>query len=140
MIDGLIPWLRAQLDERQERAERAQPGPWAVSPSEMPGEFVVHGVSRRTGRRDPARVATTHGLRCAAEDAEYIADQDPDFVLREVEAIRKIVGECENQAAWESTTGRKYPATTAWALAVTTLRVLALPYADRPGYREEWKP
>ena len=72
--------------------------------------------------------------------ARHIARHAPARVLREVESKRRILNECLKEVERETADGRRYPASTAWALAVTTLRLLALPYADRPGYRREWRP
>lgn len=131
MIDDLITWLRAQIDDDERGANAALAGQadpengWTAS--RTPG---LPGVG----------IAPHVGHIHEDVQAAHVVRWNPARVLREVEAKRRIVRECENQAAWESTTGRKYPATTAWALAVTTLRVLALPYVDRPGYQEGWKP
>jgi hypothetical protein len=128
MDDDLTAWLRAQLDDDERIAQRAG-GTWRED-GEGTGEILCSD-SRVAENLISARI---EGL------APHITRHDPARVLREIKSKRLIVRECENQAAWESTAGRKYPATTAWALAVTTLRLLALPYSDRPGYREEWKP
>ena len=50
-------------------------------------------------------------------------------VLAEVDAKRQIVAKCDNVADGS-----------AWDLAQAVLRLLALPYADHPEYRPEWKP
>ena len=57
-----------------------------------------------------------HGLRC------------PERVLAECEAKRRIV----------TTQLQPYPA--GHAPATLVLRLLALPYADHPDYRQEWRP
>jgi hypothetical protein len=65
-------------------------------------------------------------------DATHIARWDPARVLAECEAKRRIVelvldrpirdhGDCKCESCW-------------------TLRLVALPYADHPDYRAEWKP
>ena len=76
----------------------------------------------------------------------------PARVLREVEAKRRILnlhreggrltgeGYGEHGFAWCETCGsgepHEYP--TKWPCS--TLKLLALPYADHPDYRDEWKP
>jgi hypothetical protein len=52
----------------------------------------------------------------------------PDFVLREVEAKRQLM----DMADMFLTAGID----DGWDL----YRLLALPFSDRPGYREEWRP
>ena len=63
---------------------------------------------------------------------EFVEHFDPARVLRKIEAERALLAEtiCPYLGA-DTTTGR-----VAWL----ALRLLALPYSDRPGYREEWRP
>jgi hypothetical protein len=76
----------------------------------------------------------------------HIARHDPERVLADVEAKRRIIGEhphgdfgrpdsqycevCHDDDGNPAVTGQ-------WC---DTVRLLALPYADHPDYREEWKP
>lgn len=53
-------------------------------------------------------------------------------VLSECEAKRRIV----EAATWEMKDGSRV----AYELDEDTLRLLALPYADHPDYRDEWRP
>jgi hypothetical protein len=55
----------------------------------------------------------------------------PQQMLRDVEAKREIVDECIRTLEYEDT-GH-------W-LAEFVLKLLALPFEGRPGWREEWKP
>lgn len=69
-----------------------------------------------------------------------------DRLMREVEAKRLLLdlhrpvadsswpepGHCLECCSLESQDYRTYPC--------PTVRLLALPYSDRPGYREEWRP
>lgn len=60
-------------------------------------------------------------------------------MLIEVEAKRRIVALADKTWAWgQGSAG----ATAGYASLVVadTIRLLALPYADREGYREEWRP
>lgn len=84
-----------------------------------------------------------------------MAEHDPARVLREIDAKRKLLilhrpvrrtdfvtadgcpagtlmvcHECD-----ANTTDADWPDTPCW-----TLRLLAAPYADRPGYKEDWRP
>lgn len=54
----------------------------------------------------------------------------PDRVLAECEAKRRIVDACQNVEQVHA----------AEFLADRMLAFLALPYADHPDYREEWRP
>jgi hypothetical protein len=73
--------------------------------------------------------------------AEFIADNDPRFVLDDVAAKRRIIalvldGDNGVIAADRSIEGE-------WGctsdLHEQLLRLLALPFAGHPDYREEWK-
>lgn len=116
-VDDLATWLRAQLyaDERVARA--ATPGPWQVGSVSEFGTADVDGIT--TAYSEPC---------CAAEDAEHIARWDPTRVLAEVDATRRILDE------WA---GEEYLHRAALG---TAIRILAVVYGDRPGYREEWRP
>lgn len=62
---------------------------------------------------------------------EHIARHDPARVLREVEAKRRIIGLCVGTLEDEDY---------GLVLAQEVLQRLALPYAEHPDYREEWRP
>lgn len=67
---------------------------------------------------------------------------DPARVLAECEAKRRIV-ELRERAAREAADppeGAEMLTVSRVSALNETLRTLALPYADRPGYREEWRP
>jgi hypothetical protein len=66
-----------------------------------------------------------------AEEA-FLREFDPARVLREVEAKRALIGKLD---------GDPFDALGAeGAYELLVLQHLALPYADRHGYREEWRP
>ena len=64
----------------------------------------------------------------------------PARVLAECDAKRRIVERCgwaaEDSQDWRKDYDMYHAGETAW----DTLRDLASVYADRPGYREEWRP
>ncbi len=78
-------------------------------------------------------------IRLPREMAKHIARHHPTRVLAECEAKRQIA---HNVAAW--TAAKEYaPGDNIVAIErelVRVLRYLALPYADHPDYREEWRP
>jgi hypothetical protein len=128
--EDLIDWLRRMIDEDERKAKAATPGPWSwvdpggkvkqalVGPG-YPYQFVV-----------PSAMGDVYP---SVADAEHIARHDPARVLREVEAKRALLEE----------TIRPYlnNGLTTGNIAWLALRLLAMPYADRPGYRrEEWRP
>jgi hypothetical protein len=126
-VDDLIGWLRAQLDEDAAVARAAadchdEDSPtWAVI---TPG-FVHNGDDGMWSR-------LTRVDRDAV--ADHMARFDPARVLAEVEAKREIV---DQHGPTEDGTCRLC---LYLPLPCITLRLLALPYTDRPGYRDEWRP
>lgn len=70
--------------------------------------------------------------------SRHIARHDPDRVLRDVAARRLVL------THHTRTPGKKHPGfDCAWCgmhWPCFDIRAAALPYDDRPGYREEWRP
>ncbi|MFE0470444.1 DUF6221 family protein [Streptomyces sp. NPDC058947] len=139
-MDDLVRWLGEQLDEDERMAkattERQPYDEWdAVGAGDDDDAARSHwGVVRI------ARMAQSPAARSLAV---HIARHDPARVLREIDAKRQLLdlhepGEMEYVdgdvcMACDVRGGEPfYPC--------KTLRLLALPYADRPGYREEWRP
>jgi hypothetical protein len=146
----LVEFLTAMLDrdEAAARAATCETGRWhwdhafgdLCNDAECPyGELVDQPAS--SSDHSGTVLMRVHGLDVVHEPwrgAEHIARHDPDRVLREVEAKRRII---------ESRPGIGAPG---HMLDVVhdevqrqrehVLRLLALPYADHEDYREEWKP
>lgn len=76
-----------------------------------------------------AEIEFEHGTYFAAQ---HIARWDPARVLAEVEAKRRTVVRCQE--------AQLAPSPMLVHFANQTLWELALPYADHPDYRQEWKP
>lgn len=148
MSDDLIAFLRARLAEDEQIARAATSGPWEARP-------VVYGpADEGWGPPDLWEIAAGQvtvvghqmhegGGVYTVADARHIAGYDPARVLREVEARRRVVELCEpplievtNPLHGERSflPGQGAP----WGEPV--LRLLALPYADHPDYRQEWRP
>ncbi|WP_422744313.1 DUF6221 family protein [Micromonospora sp. WMMD754] len=75
----------------------------------------------------------------AAADREHIARHDPARVLAEVDAKRRVIDVLrgfEPNDEWSTQPDMGLRQNN----AAGALRALALPYADRPGYRDEWRP
>ncbi|WP_410633352.1 DUF6221 family protein [Amycolatopsis sp. cmx-4-83] len=141
-MDDLITWLRAQLDE-DERI--------ATQDGVLAGD-TWHVLELLPGRVT-AEVMRLGGTVAKLEehDAEHMARHDPARVRREVEAKRAIIDMhqpdiqfssdqqfCRKCATGDSCDDCLDYSTQVWPCS--TLRLLALPLADLPGYREEWKP
>ena len=118
-MSDLVEFLLARIAEDEEAARAAvdQGTPrWAVGGG---GEYV---------HPDPppgnSYVATGPWGGGLGPAADHIARHDPARVLAECEAKRRIV---EWMSAWQQD------------VAVEGLRLVALPYADHPDYRDEWR-
>ncbi|MFM9703570.1 DUF6221 family protein [Streptomyces galilaeus] len=123
-MDDLVQWLGAQLDEDETEARRGY-----LKAEPLPD---FDGWDKSTTAGLPPAVAAR--------------------VLREIEAKRQLV-KLHGRATLHAGGGAQYFDTTtvcrsceanyqfpelSWPC--TTLRLLALPFADRPGYRKEWRP
>lgn len=127
-MDDLITWLRAIWNERErqldddERVARALAGA-TIFVSGVPNFYGVGGPSALDywDRFTPARVLDEIAAERRDIDAKRrIIDLHPYANLlsapESCESCAAIPGPC------------------------VTLRLLALPYATRPGYRDEWRP
>ncbi|MFG3127379.1 DUF6221 family protein [Streptomyces tendae] len=123
-MDDLVQWLRAQLDDDERTARAATPGPWKQSGIGEYGwgvSFSVPGTGVEAADSDQGR-----------PDADHIARHDPTRVLREIDAKRRTLIRCEEALLSANPMLVHFAKQTAWEMAQ--------PYADRPGYRDEWRP
>ena len=137
MTKDLVEWLLAQLDE-DERIARAAGGrseqAWEADlsgkdPAGLPSWPVA--VRYVTDGRLRGAVANLPVTNERSEDRMvHIAAHDPARVLREIDAKRRTLGRILSHAAVMGQDD----------VHEDVLRLLALPYADRSGYREEWRP
>jgi hypothetical protein len=136
-VDDLVTWLRAQLDEDERVAKMAEildPAPWANRVSTTPGGHVEGRIAGAGGH-------TVVHVKDQAPDfdsATHIARWDPARVLAEVDAKRRILELHApvidgTQSSWTWFAGSE-------SASEAIVKLLALPYADRPGYRSEWRP
>ena len=127
MVD-LVEWLRAQLDE-DERIARAAvdelDGPELGSDWRYDGQYVETA-------RERTMVAVGSQDLMEPGVGRHVAEHDPARVLREINAKRRTLVRCEEAMLSASPMLVHFAKQTAWEMA--------LPYADRPGYREEWRP
>lgn len=150
MMDDLMQFLRARLDEDDAAVRAASWDEWDGS------HWTAHHREQYDGRwavidRAGEGVIPTVAPQ-AADDAgvaQHIARHDPARTLREVEAKRRIVrqafehaakidgewGCCHDAEAIEAGLCEKQQPN-----SLPLLRLLALPYADHPDYRPEWRP
>lgn len=134
MSGDLIHFLRDRLDEDEQIAQDAA-GLAAVR-----RHWTRQALSCVVDATDGGLIVYGEGAP-TSEQAQHIARWNPARVLAEVAAKRQII---------DGVTARLDPTGDdgGWTsvefetdeMAGETLRLLALPYADRPGYREEWRP
>jgi hypothetical protein len=125
-VEDLVQWLSAQFEEDERIARRAGDSFRQI------GETGVI-IATEGDRAEECASANWAGV------AEHIVAQDPARVLREIDAKRRILAEVYPEVAKAEEMIQDE-----WHSGGDTdgdlLRLLALPYADRPGYREEWRP
>ncbi|WP_327160569.1 DUF6221 family protein [Streptomyces zaomyceticus] len=140
-----IAFLRARLDEDWKLAYESGCGgrdDWVFDPEDpWNGPNGPREVVRRATGGFIAVVDPDHG-KYGTWNARHIARHDPARALAEVDAKRQII-ELHGPAEYEysdvdvcSTCDRGGPL----PYPCPTLRLLALPYADHPDYRDEWRP
>lgn len=127
-MDELVQWLGEQLDKDGQIARACSgDGKW--------------------DERDVVIYAPNLGEEVRA----HMVEHDPARVLREVEAKRRLLDEhkpdgwdCSTCAAPETydddADGNREWSRDSKSFPCLTVRLLASVYADRPGYREEWRP
>lgn len=129
MIDDLIAFIRARLDEDARTAQAATGGPWHVD-SEDYAEAIYD--SQGTAVIGGGRWGGEASVFETTEDALHVARHDPARVLAEVEVKRAVIDEA--LGIWNSDVDGVF------GRGESILRYLALPYADQPGYKEIWRP
>ncbi|RPE34931.1 DUF6221 family protein [Kitasatospora cineracea] len=142
MTADLVAFLRARLaeDEQVARAvdDNSAPwdGQWAADGRDVLRTINGHVLARATATTDGRNlpIPLKPGL------TEHWARHDPARVLAEVDAKRRIIAQYERAREGR----RTHPDDLASAGAVLALygavKLLALPYAEHPDYREEWRP
>jgi hypothetical protein len=156
-IAALVAWLRAQYDE-DERIATAACG--AVPKPSGDTWRRTRSYGSAMVRDEDNEVVVYDEGRPTEEQAEHIARWDPARVLREIEAKRLRIDYLvglkhdmgpESFATYDSCRILAKPGEFGDievgycscgldAIRDRLYRIEALPYAHRPGYREEWKP
>lgn len=153
----LTDFLLARIaeDEKVARAAviPAHSGPWKPHPEyaewfyREDGEVEYVQTVEALAHKYPDRLYVTcdsEGLSPSVEPnvGEHIARHDPARILAECEAKRQIVEWAADRLRhFESTdVFGGWPDVQALQDGERLLEVLALPYADHPDYRDEWRP
>ncbi|MFE4867764.1 DUF6221 family protein [Streptomyces sp. NPDC056682] len=149
-MDDLVQFMRDRLDVEEQIARECTSGPWRNAPTARHHatasgrtEEAVFGSPRDEGATIVAATGESGNRRNLA-NAEHIARHHPARVLAEVEAKRRICTDYEDAArtlaAAEPGTPPHDLMTGATNMLKRALQLLALPHADHPDYREEWRP
>lgn len=138
-MTDLMEFLRARLDDDEQVARAALPGPW------LPGtakphlvDWVVYGQSRSWAGH-LGQVCDVEVAHDGAFNAEHIARHDPTRVLAEVAAKRAVLA--LHWIAVDQTNAVDGLATCNECVEYApcdTLRILASVYAGHPGYDWSW--
>jgi hypothetical protein len=121
-MDELVPWLGEQLAEDERIARRAGDSFRQIGET---GVIVAHDPARVLREIDAKRQLLT-GYTKAVEQVEEL-----DALRERLRASGQDVFMTEMERA--SAIHKR-------DVLHGVLQILALPYADRPGYREEWRP
>jgi hypothetical protein len=106
-MEDLAEWLRAQFDEDERIARGCSGMEWWEHPKNWVSAPPLNRIA----------VVVHDG------DRGHIARHDPARVLREIDAKRQILDTLHEEGGDR--------------MFADIFRLLALPYLDRPGYREE---
>lgn len=139
--DPLIAFLRARLDEREAKAR--------AFPEEHRRWRDAGYVDDRGGRLEALDIGRTVVFAGPGDDGplqavevQHIADNDPAFVLDDVAAKRRIIDLVLDEDNGVISADRSIESE--WGctsdLHEQLLKLLALPYAGHPEFREEWRP
>ena len=128
-MDELVRWLGEQLDKDERIAQGADPGPWKNNSLGRHDQSVI-----KLGPPTSTSLIQFDGSRAAA-NGTHVARHDPARVLRDIEAKREVVRLAERAHDYHETFMNGFA-----AALEGTLRLFALAYADRPGYRRDWRP
>lgn len=148
MTQTLVDWLRRQLSDDEEDAQ-ARRGIYPSPGVRDDGSVALHvrpgGNMVVTWYRHPAE-----GWDDMAKLRDWANTENgwtQERVLREIEAKRQLIDEHQdvNDGSCSTCVDGEwgYPThggSSPQRFPCKTLRLLALPYADRPGYMEEWRP
>ncbi|MFE6408175.1 DUF6221 family protein [Streptomyces sp. NPDC057837] len=142
-MDELVRWLGEQLDEDErivQEALRYVDADWQRDS----GENVVQASGATAAGQQPVDVTADRWRRPMVDSpavVAHVAEHDPARVLREIKAKRQILKMAEE--ATQQAESRDYlvngPAKMMLVCLKPVLLHLATAYADRPGYRGEWR-
>lgn len=151
MSSDLVSWLRDRLDEEEQTAGAAAPGPWSYGDNESVAGGTIYdptvAIASIEWDNDPEAI-TANGIRRGRPKQEadatgrHIARHDPIRVLAEVAAKRAMLDRVavDGAMAWEPLKAQGATTQEWWLISTCrdVLKLLAQPYRDHPDYRREW--
>jgi hypothetical protein len=153
MMDDLIAFLRAQLDARErELDEDYEVARLVLGVNAMADVINGEPAPRWVRPEGTSEIWDTKGIPIVkhtwARESDHIIRWDPARVLAkvateraEVDAKRRILDEVGKERDQLERSGyRPTDVSPALARLHRVARFLALPYADKLGYQEDWRP
>lgn len=149
MSAELVAWLRSILDEEERIARRVE-GRWTAVSGGYGPEVRVDGdvawqreVNVQVWQCDDEDDGCPDAARGWMAEANHIALHDPTRVLADVRVKRRILDRYETALDAVDVSAGTVLAGAAklrHGAYEVVLKLLAEPYQDRPGFREEWRP
>jgi hypothetical protein len=128
-MSELVTWLRAQLDRDAGVARTA----FADHNQATANWLEIWSGAVLIGQEEDLVITNDSGV------SRHMVNWDPARALAEVESKRRIL--LEHPRGDDGFCGDGIGLVGCkWAWPCPTVRLVALPYAGRPGYREEWRP
>jgi len=133
----LAVWLLAAIAEDERVAVEASPGPWTYGDIESVAGGSLYGTDQMVAsilwdNEDPRPIRRPIYESEADANGAHIARHDPARVLAECAAKRQIV-----ELAWDHFGDPEFAGGMEYAHE-QVVAILAQPYRDRPGWRDEW--
>lgn len=147
-MDDLAEWLRAQLDEDERIARVASHvlrdgAHWSLD--EWHGREQPHSLIAQGTAEQPVALGHFTADPVPTEQALHIAAWDPARVLAEIDVKKRLARRVHKRRRapdWDEpgVIGFECMQCCDGPWPCQTLRLIALPYAGREGYRPEWAP
>lgn len=133
-MDELVAWLGVQLDEDERIVQEALRYVDADWRRDAEGNIAVASGMTAAGPQSVAITADRwkRPMLDSPGVVAHVAEWDPARVLREISAKRRTLIRCEESMLSANPMLVHFAKQTVWEMA--------LPYADRPGYRDDWRP
>ncbi len=133
-LDSLVDWLLLQIAEDEMKARTAGSEAWRWKVVETPAQRDALVRADGTVCADSWGADKQETGFRGAEAKVFIERFNPERVLADCESKRRMLARLQNLSrAWWTTTRSADE-------AKSVIREMALAYANRPGYRDEWRP